>query len=222
VYLILAIACALAALVVFATLSGGLTTPPLSMAAWRSVVSNRKIHLLLFVTSIFVAGQFVEYPFIAAELKSSLGASPQLIAVLFAVYGLSGVLGSTVCASAIDRFGAPATTSVGLVTVIVGLALWSGGAGSLAVATAGLIVWGMGGGPAISGQQARIIAADPAVASAAVALNTSVLYAGQGIGTTLGGQLLIGGHTQWIGPVSISLVLCALLASTAARRKFGS
>jgi predicted MFS family arabinose efflux permease len=84
-YLVLALASAIAASAVFATIPGTLFTPPLSIAEWKAVFRNRKVQLLLAVTCIFLAGQFTEYPFVAARLKSAVGADASTIAILFAV-----------------------------------------------------------------------------------------------------------------------------------------
>jgi len=72
-YLVLAVASAVAATSVFATVPGGLLTPPLSVAAWKAVFRSRKVQLLLAVTCIFLAGQFTEFPFVAARLKTEYG-----------------------------------------------------------------------------------------------------------------------------------------------------
>lgn len=218
-YLALAAASAVAAAAVFATVPRGLETPPLSVAAWKAVFANRKVQLLLAVTCIFLAGQFTEYPFVAARLKSAADASASTIAILFAVYGLAGVVGAMIAAAAIDRLGGPRTTSVSLVLAIIGLSIWSLSGPSVLLAAIGLAVWGSGASPAIAAQQARLIAADPMAASATVALNTSLLYAGQAIGTTLGGWILSSGHAERSGIAAVTLVALALLASVAAERR---
>jgi predicted MFS family arabinose efflux permease len=64
-----------------------------------------------------------------------------------------------------------------------------------------------------------LIAADPMAASATVALNTSLLYAGQALGTTLGGWTLSSGHGNWSGIVAVALVATAFFASIAAERQ---
>jgi predicted MFS family arabinose efflux permease len=186
------------------------------------VFSNRKVQLLLVVTCIFLAGQFTEYPFVAAHLKSVAGASASTIAILFAVYGLAGVVSGTIAAAAIDRLGGPRTTGVSLVLAILGLSIWSLSGPSVLLAGIGLAVWGSGASPAIAAQQARLIAADPRAASATVALNTSLLYAGQAIGTTLGGWILSSGHAQRSGIAAVALVALALVASVAAERRFSA
>lgn len=221
-YLVLAGASFVAAIAVFATVPNELMTPPLSVATWKAVFASRKVQLLLGVTCIFIAGQFTEYPFIAARLKSEAGADAATIAILFAVYGIAGVISSTIAASAIDTLGAPRTTRVALVFVIFGLAIWSLSGASMLLAALGLVIWGMGGGPAVAAQQARLIAADPNAASATVALNSSLLYAGQAIGTALGGWTLSNGHADKSGWLAVALIAIALVASIAAQRRFSA
>jgi predicted MFS family arabinose efflux permease len=221
-YLVLAAASLVAAIAVFATVPGGLMVPPLSAAAWKAVFASRKVQLLLVVTCIFIAGQFTEYPFMAAHLKTAAGASASTIAMLLAVYGFAGVVGSMIAAGAIDRLGAPRTTRVSLVFVIVGLLVWSLSGASLLLAGLGLLVWGAGGGPSVASQQARLIAADPNAASATVALNTSLLYAGQAIGTALGAWALSSGREELSGAMAVTLIVTALVASIAAERRFSA
>jgi MFS transporter, DHA1 family, inner membrane transport protein len=218
VYFILAGLCAVASVAVFVTLPRALHAPPLSVAAWTQVLSRKDIWLLLFVTFAFVAGQFTEYPYIAAKLKAQLGASPQQIAVLLAINGLAGFLGATIAARAIDRLGAPSTATISLGIVIVGICLWAASGSSFALATMGLIVWGCAGGPAISSQQGRLIAAGADVSSASVALNTSVLYLGQALGTAIGGVMITIDRPELAAAASVCLILFALLASAAAHR----
>jgi predicted MFS family arabinose efflux permease len=168
-------------------------TPSLSDAAWKAVFTDGKVQLLLLVTCTFLAGQFTEYPFVAAQLKSPAGAGTSTIAILFALYGFAGVVGSVIAAIVIDRMGGPRTIGVPLVLVIIA---WSLGGASVLLAGLGLLIWGSGAGPVVAAQQARLIAANPKAAAATVALNTSVLYAGQAIGTVLGGWTLSSEHAD--------------------------
>src|SRR5712671_5133271 len=198
-YLIMGGACTVAAIGIFLTLPARLHVPRLSLATWRSVLTSGTITAILAVTLLFIAGQFTVYSYIAAELKSRFAAAPLLISTLFAVYGIAGVVGSVVSANVIGRLGAAKTVSVHLAIVLIGLMLWSASGSILSIAVAGLIAWGYGGGPSISGQQARLIGAAPEAASASVALNTSVLYAGQASGAYIGGVLLSHTYPLWTG-----------------------
>jgi DHA1 family inner membrane transport protein len=102
------------------------------------------------------------------------------------------------------------------------MSIWSLSGASLVLAGLGLALWGAGASPAIAAQQARLIAADPNAASATVALNTSLLYAGQAIGTSLGGWTLASGHADRSGLVAVALIVIALFVSIAAERRFSA
>jgi MFS transporter, DHA1 family, inner membrane transport protein len=216
-YLMLAVACAVASLAVLITVPRNLAAPPLSTAAWAQVLSSGKMWLILGVTALSLAGQFVEYPFIAADLKTRLTASPETIALLFAVYGVAGVAGALIATSAIGGLGAPATATLCVLAVLAGLVLWACGFASTALSAMALFVWGSGVGSANSAQQARLIAADVNVASASVALHTSSIYLGQGAGTLLGAGLLVAGYSVAIGWIAATLVGAALALSVIVR-----
>jgi predicted MFS family arabinose efflux permease len=122
-YLMMAGACSVAAVAVFATIPAKLHAPRLSLAVWRDVMSSSKILWILCATMIFIAGQFTVYPYIAAELKQDFHATPGAISLLFAVYGLAGVVGSLISAMMIGKFGAAKTVSIHLAVVFIGLVL---------------------------------------------------------------------------------------------------
>ena len=218
-YIALGLACAVAAVGVGLTLPGGLRTPALSLRSWQCVFSSRKILLVLAVTALALGGQFTLYPFVAAELKS-FGATTNLIATLLALFGVAGVLGAAVSTVAIGRLGAPLAGTICLIAVAIGLTAWSASAGAIALVGISMFVWGLGLGPANSAQQARLIAADPPVASASVALNTSAIYVGQAAGTFIGGRLLTFGHASALGFVGAGLVALAVIGSLVARFRF--
>jgi DHA1 family inner membrane transport protein len=222
-YVIMGVACTLAAVSVFVTLPSKLQPPTMSAAAWRAVLTSNQILLILAVTMIFIAGQFTVYPYIAAESKTRFDAVPTTISALFAVYGFAGVIGSIVSTSVIGRIGAPRTVTLHLMIVFIGLLLWATSGSLLSMAVAGLFAWGYGGGPAISGQQARLIIARPEAASASVALNTSVLYAGQASGAYIGGLLLSHNDLErsaapWMGIVAVLLLVAATSVSLSVQR----
>ena len=52
---------------------------------------------------------------------------------------------------------------------LIGLVVWAVGGASLPLLAIGLLAWGYGGGPVISGQQARLIMANAGAGSASVA-----------------------------------------------------
>jgi DHA1 family inner membrane transport protein len=86
-------------------------------------------------------------------------------------------------------------------------------AGMLSELSSGLVAtWGLGFASTNSMQQVRLVAAAPALASASVALNTSVLYIGQATGSAIGGILYAGDWLYGFGYVSVGFVALALIA----------
>ena len=59
-------------------------------------------------------------------------------------------------------------------------------------------------------QQVRLVSAAPALASASVSLNTSVLYIGQAIGSAIGGLLYARELLHGIGYAGMAFVVLAL------------
>ena len=80
---------------------------------------------------------------------------------------------------------------------------------------ASVAVWGLGFASTNSMQQVRLVSAAPALASASVSLNTSVLYIGQAIGSAIGGMLyernlLYGAGYGAMGFVALALMIVVL------------
>jgi predicted MFS family arabinose efflux permease len=219
-YMIVAAACAAAAIGVATTMPRQLKAPPLSVRAWKHVFGSAKILSILAVTAIALTGQFAVYPFVAAQLKTELGASPELIALTLAMFGIAGVVGASITGKGIDKLGPSATVAASLGAVICGLLLWFLSLHSIALAAASIFTWGLGFAPGNSTQQARLIGAEPDLASASVALNTSAIYLGQAGGTFIGGQAITMGSGHSLGLIGAALVALALAVSLFARMRF--
>ena len=92
------------------------------------------------------------------------------------------------------------------------MAVWSTGAGRARYLPmlAGALIWGFGFSAINSLQQARLVLAAPALSAGAVALNTSVLYIGQSIGSTIGGVLFERGQYLSIGYLATAIMVAGL------------
>jgi len=96
------------------------------------------------------------------------------------------------------------------VLMLVGLTGWAVGAGVYPLMVASVAIWGLGFASSNSMQQVRLIGAAPALASASVSLNTSVLYVGQAVGSAIGGVLYAGGWLHGSGYVAMGFVALAV------------
>src|SRR5262249_49771373 len=148
---------------------------------------NRTIVLLLAITMLMMSGQFVIFTFMGPLLKKLTDASPDAIGLVFGLYGLFGFFGIAVATRIVDGWG-PFRTSV-LFTCLLraGVTGWALGAGIYSAMAGSVAIWGLGFASTNSMQQVRLVAAAPSLAPATVALNTSVLYIGQAVGSAVGG-----------------------------------
>ncbi|MDB5616081.1 MFS transporter [Tardiphaga sp.] len=190
----------------------GLYGTPVDLKTWIDLARNRLVVLLLLVTTLQISGQFVIFTFLAPLLGQLTGAGPNGASVIFAIYGLSGLVGIMTATRIVDGWGALNTSLLATVLVLGGMTVWSFGAGALPVMAVGVAIWGTGFGATNSMQQVRLVGAAPSAASASVSLNTSVLYIGQAIGSAIGGLLFAGGHFHAAGFVAMGFLTLALIA----------
>jgi len=214
-----ALAAAIAALL-FVTLPAGLQGKPLSLASFGTIARSKRIVSILLVTLLQTSGQFTVFIYLAPLLKSLAGAGPGVVSVFFALYGITGLCGNVIASAAVTPLGMQKTLALFMASTLLGMALWAVGAGMLTVTGAGIFFWGLGFAAINSMQQARLAAAAPDLASASIALNTSILYTGQAVGSGIGGLLFAAGYLHTMGFVGVAFVAaaCVLVAATWERR----
>jgi DHA1 family inner membrane transport protein len=199
----------------FGALPKGLKGAPLSPRSFVAIAENKRIMLILLVTLLQTCGQFAVFVYLAPLLSALSGAGAAIIGGFFAFYGVVGLIGNVVASSIVTALGTQKTLAIFLGSMLLGLALWAVGAGWLPAMGAGIFFWGFGFSAVNSLQQARLVAAAPDLASASVALNTSLLYVGQAIGSGIGGLLFAHEYFRFIGFVGVAFVTaaCAVLAA---------
>ncbi|MFZ4068554.1 MAG: MFS transporter [Caulobacterales bacterium] len=217
-YIGLGLAGLAAAFGVLATVPKGLIAPPLPLSAWRQVVTTPSTMLVVSVTALVLAGQFVLFPYLAAELKRAAHAAPGEIAVLLSLFGFAGLAGGWAASRLVARVGAASLQALCLVTVGLGIGLFGLLAHSVIGAAIAILVWGLSFAAGNALQQARLITIAPAMAGASVALNTSAIYVGQAVGAAIGGALLAQQAFGLMAPVGAMLVVAALVGSILAQR----
>ena len=215
VYGALAVFAAIVAALLSAALPKGLKGAPLSPRSFVAIAENKRILLILLVTLLQTCGQFAVFVYLAPLLNALTGAGAPVTGAFFAFYGVVGLIGNVVASSIVTTLGTQKTLALFLGSMLLGLTLWSIGAGWLPAMGAGIFFWGFGFSAVNSLQQARLVAAAPDLASASVALNTSLLYVGQAIGSGIGGLLFAHEYFRFIGFVGVAFVAaaCAVLAA---------
>lgn len=211
-YGVLAAVSALALVLTVWCVPSGLRGTPLSLQSWSMIGRNGHILLLLLITILWVAGQFVLFTFLGPLITRLTGGGAETIGAFFAAMGVMGFIGNVTATRIVLKLGTFRTASIFLLAMFVGTAIWAVGAGILIVMGIGVATWGVGFAAFNSMQQARLVAAAPALASATVALNTSSNYVGQAVGSALGAELFVRDHLLVMGYASCGFMLLALIA----------
>ncbi|MCA1512104.1 MFS transporter [Bradyrhizobium sp. NBAIM01] len=192
-------------------LPAGLQGAPVDLKTWAAVGRSRTILLLLAITMLQMSGQFVVFTYMGPLLNKLTGAGPDAIGSVFALYGICGFLGVVVATRIVDTAGPYRTSLLFTCLLLAGMSGWALGAGSLVMMAGAVTIWGLGFASTNSMQQVRLVAAAPPLASATVALNTSVLYIGQAVGSALGGLLFARELLHTLGFVAVGFVVLALI-----------
>ena len=185
----------------------------LSRQAWGQTLGHAPLTLALGVTLLSAFGQFALFSYFAPYLQQTHGADPVLLSVIFFWFGAFGLLGNIALTRWVDRLGTPRAVLIALSLMALSLALWPLGRAGLVPQALVMVPWALGCFSCNSAQQARLVQLSPVLAPASVALNTSAMYAGQGMGAALGGALIAQGHMLQLHWVGLTLMLAAMVLS---------
>ena len=199
----------------------GLIGSPVDLKTWADLGRNRMIVLLLSITTLQMSGQFVVFTFMGPLLTKLTGASPDAVALVFALYGIFGFVGIVIATRIVDSWGAYKTSLLFTVVMLTGITGWAISAGAYPLMACSVAIWGLGFASTNSMQQVRLVGAAPALASASVSLNTSVLYIGQAVGSAIGGLLYARDLLHGAGYVSMGFVALALTIVVMTKPKAG-
>ena len=202
----LSLACAT---LLWRVLPRGVKPPALSAVMWRQTLGSKLLIVTVLVTALSASGQFVQFAYFSPYIAQQLKGSPNDVALVLASFGLFGVIGSFAVSRIIDRIGAARAVMITLLLMAASLLLWPLGT-SVPMLMLVCIPWALGCFACNSAQQARLVAIAPAVASMSIALNTSALYLGQGIGSAGGGMLVAQGQMaslHWLGLLGMVLAI---------------
>jgi DHA1 family inner membrane transport protein len=130
---------------------------------------------------------------------------------VFGIYGACGFLGVAVASRIVDNWGPYRTSLLFTCLLLAGITGWALSAGTLVSMAIAVATWGLGFASTNSMQQVRLVAAAPQLASATVALNTSILYIGQAVGSAIGGLLFARELLHPLGFVAVGFVVVALV-----------
>lgn len=200
----------------------GLIGSPVVLKTWVDLARNPMIVLLLLITTLQMSGQFVVFTFMGPLLTKLTGAGADAVGLVFALYGIFGFVGVAIATRIVDSWGAYNTSLLFTVIMLTGVTGWALSAGIYPLMACSVAIWGLGFASTNSMQQVRLVGAAPALASASVSLNTSVLYIGQAVGSAIGGVLYSRDLLHGTGYVAMGFVASALTIVAMTRPRQGS
>lgn len=177
----------LTAVAVWWVVPKGLQAAKVDMAAFTGLLRDRRIMPVVGVTVLSGSGLFTMFAYLAPLYRDVVHASATQIPLLFATYGLAGLVGSIAMSKTIDRIGAGRMVTLLLSATCLVMLLWPVSALHISLALMVALLWGAPGFASNGAQQARIVGLAGAMAPVAVAFNSSAIYIGQAIGSVVGG-----------------------------------
>lgn len=219
VYASIAALAALGSLLLVWHLPKGLKTAPVRLSTWVELAQNPLVVLLLALTMLLTSGQFMIFTFIAPLLTRLTNATANQVSLAFALTGVAGFVGNVVATRIVHGVGPYRTEQLSIAALSLGASLFAVAAGNLPFMLVGMTVWGLGFASTNSMQQARLVGAAPALAGAAVSLNTSSLYIGQALGSAVGGSLFESGRHVLMGYGAVVFILAGAAVLTLTRPK---
>ena len=202
---------------VWLALPNGIKPPALSKESWGATFRSRALMLSIAVTTLYSAGQFVLFAYLAPYYRIVLHVTPTELSLLFAWFGLFGFLGNMLASRNIDRLGPPRTVLICVGSMALSLLLWPL-ATTVALTALICVPWALGCFSSNSAQQARLVSLHPNLAGGSIALNTSAMYAGQGMGAASGGWLISQGQMGALHWYGFAGLVCAMAVSVWATR----
>jgi predicted MFS family arabinose efflux permease len=217
-FLLVALLSLVSALWLWLKLPKGMKPPALKKSDWVALWKHPVLIRGAVVTVMYSAGQFVLFAYMAPVMRDQAGLSIDQFSLVLVWLGFWGVIGNLVISQFVDRIGAAKMVNISMLMIAAPLAcfplvtnIWL----SLVL----LVPWGMMFIAVHAAQQTRQINTAPELASATMAISTSGMYIGQGLGAVIGGIILAAGHMLWLGPVGMVILVLGILLSVSLDRR---
>jgi DHA1 family inner membrane transport protein len=187
------------------------------LAARVRLAGSRSVWPVLAQTTAATTAGFAVLTYIAPVVHAAAGLSGTSISVVLAGFGAASALGSALGGRCTDRRGSLPVAAAALLALTVSLVGLAAATGYRAgpVSLVFIAAWGMAGWAFIPAQQHRLLSAAPRQATVLLGLNSSAIYLGATLGSTLGAVTLA------ISPgatVSAASAIAAAAAVTVAAR----
>jgi predicted MFS family arabinose efflux permease len=216
------VASAVMAILVWRAVPTGVRVPTLNLRSWMKIFRSRPLVWLTLATGLTNVGSMLMFGFIAVITKAVVGITGNTLAAFMFLSGIGSLVGNLSSVQMLKRASASSVAYKCAISAATVLVLWPLFAHWVWVVFVLQFIYtaGSAGFPAV--QQARLVAVAPTLASATIALNSSITYLGGGVGSTLGSAAisLVGPrYMAWVAVFfTLSSLACSILAERAARK----
>ena len=217
-FLVVASLSLISALWLWLKMPANIKPPALKRSDWISLWRHPLLLRGALVTVLYSAGQFVLYAYLAPVMRDQVGLSTDQFSLVLLWLGILAVVGNLLSSQFIDRLGAARVVNASMLMIALPLGcFWL--IDNIWLSLVLLMPWGFVVITVHAAQQARQIGTAPELASATMALSTSGMYIGQGIGAVIGGIVLAAGYMSWLGPAGMMIVLLGIGLSISLKSK---
>jgi predicted MFS family arabinose efflux permease len=155
-----------------------LPLPTRRFAGYGEVLRHPGVLAAALVTLAQSGAQMIFFPYLAPQLRESLGAGPGLVALVLGWTGIFSLIGSLLGIGLIDRLGPARMIGIGAGMVVVGMLIWSGAQGSVTLTFLAAALWAAGSIMVFSANQAQMLMVSGRHAPVAIALTSTGNYSG--------------------------------------------
>jgi MFS transporter, DHA1 family, inner membrane transport protein len=200
----------------------GVKVPTLNLRSWVKIFRSRPLVWLTGATGLTNVGGMLMFGFIAVITKEVLNISGNTFAALMFLSGIGSLAGNLASVQMLKRTSAATVAYKCAGTALVVLVLWPLCAHWVWLIFILQFLYSAGGAGFPAVQQSRLVAVAPTLASATIALNSSITYLGGGIGSTLGAaaiEIVGPRYMAWVAAVFVlGSLACSILGERAARK----
>jgi predicted MFS family arabinose efflux permease len=196
----------------------GADLPVASLRERIAVAGRKPVLLTLLVTLLWATGAYTVYTYLVVFLASAAGIDRAHAGLALFIWGISAAIGVTAGGRLNDRLGSTTVIISALAVLAAAFVAMSLSAYLLAPAAArmpalvAIVLWGLAAWSYFPAQQARLIGvAGVKLASVALSLNASFMFAGFALGALLGSAIIVHASPAALGFAGAASIAGALV-----------
>jgi predicted MFS family arabinose efflux permease len=212
------LASAVMAIFVYRWVPRGVKVPTLSLRSWIKIFKSPPLLMLTAATGLTNVGGMLMFGFIAVIAKEVLGVVGFMLSALVIASGIGSLVGNLTSVQMLKRANASTVAYKCAISAATVLILWPLCADWVWVIFILQFIYGAGGAGFPAVQQSRLVSVAPTLASATIALNSSITYLGGAVGASMGAVAINVVGPRYMAWVAVFFTLSSLACLIFAER----